>query len=125
MIPVSSKTPKPPKISTSDISSWTGGYVSALDDGRTPQDGLRDASNLILTQDGTVRPRPSLQKFGPQPVGTVLGRTYEFRQLVDGVSTNWLINLQDVPKSPARVSSCRHSGSCRVPRDRPTTTAGR
>lgn len=95
MIPVPSRTSKPPKISTNLINSWTGGYVSALDDGRTPQNGLRDASNLILTQDGTVRPRPSLQKFGPQPIGTVLGRTYEFRQLVDGVSTNWLINLQN------------------------------
>ena len=88
------KAPKPPKISTSLIDSWKGGLVSDRDDGRTPEDGLRDASNLILTQDGTVRPRPSLQRFGPQPTGTVLGRTFEFRQGTGATATNWLINLQ-------------------------------
>lgn len=95
MLPVP-KAPKPPKIHTKDLNTWVGGVVSALDDGRTPENGLRDATNLILTQDGTVRPRPSLQKYGPQPVGTVLGRTYEFKQGADSTSTNWLINLQDV-----------------------------
>lgn len=87
---------KPPKITTTDITSWTSGYVSAFDDGRTPATGLRDATNLILTQDGVPRPRPSLQRFGPQPIGTILGRTYEFKQSVGGVNTNWLINLQNV-----------------------------
>jgi hypothetical protein len=96
MLAPTRSTKKQPKVDTNMINTWTSGYVSALDDGRTPADGLRDASNLILTQDGTVRPRPSLQQYGPQPTGTVLGRTYEFRQLVDGVATNWLINLQNV-----------------------------
>lgn len=96
MIPTPRRATKPPKISTSLIDSWKSGLVSDRDDGRTPVDGLRDASNVILTQDGTVRPRPSLQKYGPQPTGTVLGRTFEFRQLVDNVPTNWLINLQNV-----------------------------
>lgn len=91
-----SATVAKPKIETTDINSWLGGVVTAYDDGRTPQNGLRSTGNTILDQDGTVRPRPSLQKWGPQPTGTVLGEIYEFRS-VDGLdTTNWMISMQNV-----------------------------
>jgi len=90
------KPVKPPKIQTQTQTNWLGGTVTAYDDGRTPSDGLRNASNVLLDQDGTVRPRPSLQKFGPQPTGTILGEIYPFR-LIDGNSaSNYLITLQNV-----------------------------
>jgi len=85
-----------PKIQTTDVNSWVGGVVTAYDDGRTPQNGLRSASNTILDQDGTIRPRPSLQKFGPQPIGTVLGEIYEFRSVSGLSTTNWMITVQNV-----------------------------
>lgn len=105
MLQPSTKPKKLPKISTTKMDSWVGGVVSALDDGRTPANGLRSASNTILAQDGVIRPRPSLQKYLPQPTGIVLGRTFEFRQL-DGVTpTNWLINLQKVPQNEIQTLS--------------------
>lgn len=99
MIPVSGRRKKLPTISTTKLDSWVGGVNTSLDDGRTPQDGLRSASNLILDQDGVVRPRPSLQRYLPQPIGTVLGRTFEFRQLDGLTPTNWLINLQKIAQN--------------------------
>lgn len=96
MLRPATRQKKQPTISTTKLDSWVGGVVSALDDGRTPQNGLRSGSNIILDEDGVVRPRPSLQKYLPQPIGTVLGRTFEFRTLDGLTPTNWLINLQDV-----------------------------
>lgn len=103
MLAPSTKPKKMPKISTTVLNSWIGGVVSALDDGRTPKNGLRSASNTILDQDGVIRPRPSLQKYLPDPVGTVLGRTFEFRVLDGLTPTNWLINLQKVPQNEVQT----------------------
>lgn len=92
-------TPKPtspPKIKTISLKQWQKGVVSALDDGRTPTDGLRSGGNIMLDQDGTVRPRPSLSSYGPQPTGTVLGEIAEFR-VRSGLSfTNYMISMQNV-----------------------------
>lgn len=92
-------TPKqipPPKIERLNVNDWQSGTVTALDDGRTPVQGLRSSGNVWLQQDGTVRPRPSLTRFGPQPTGTILGEVFEFR-VIDGLGvTNWLISLQNV-----------------------------
>ena len=55
------------------------GTVTAYDDGRTPTDGLKSSGNVYLDQDGTIRPRPSLTLYGPQPTGTVLGEIFPFR----------------------------------------------
>lgn len=90
------KPVKPPKIETKDINNWMGGVVTAYDDGRTPTDGLRSAGNVILQQDGTVRPRPSLQRWGPQPTGIIHGEIYPFRSIDGLATTNWMISLQNV-----------------------------
>ncbi len=90
------KTMPAPKIERKSIKKWEKGTVTAFDDGRTPIDGLRDSGNLILDQDGTVRPRPSLVPYGPQPAGTILGEIYEF-VVSSGLSrTNWMICMQNV-----------------------------
>lgn len=90
------KAVTPPKIETLDVNNWLGGTVTALDDGRTPADGLRSSGNVYLEQDGTIRPRPSLQRYGPQPVGTILGEIYPFRTVSGLDTTNYLITLQNV-----------------------------
>lgn len=87
---------KPPNIQTVDINNWLGGVVTAYDDGRTPTDGLRNTNNTILEQDGTIRPRPSLQRWGPQPIGTILGEIYPFREVEGLDATNWMITMQNV-----------------------------
>ena len=87
-IPVPKGAPKPPKILTKDVSNWTSGTVTAFDDGRTPLEGLRSSGNVILDQDGTVRPRPSMVKYGPQPLGKVLGEIFEYKNVSGLTSTN-------------------------------------
>lgn len=92
-------TPKPtapPKIETLEVQNWLGGIQTALDDGRTPSDGLRSGANIMLDQDGTVRPRYSLALYGPQPTGTVLGEVFSFRAISGLTFTNWMISLQNV-----------------------------
>jgi hypothetical protein len=87
---------KPPALKRVSVKNFLKGVVSAYDDGSVPPDGLKSASNVILTQNGTVRPRPSLQRYGPQPLGTVLGEIFPFRNVSGTTSINWLISLQNV-----------------------------
>lgn len=90
------KAPKSPKIVRKSVKNFLNGVVTALDDGRTPLEGLRSSGNVILEQDGVVRPRPSKVLYGPQPTGTVLGEIFEFKNVVNLTSTNWMISLQNV-----------------------------
>lgn len=96
------KATKPPDIKRKSVKNFLQGTVTAYDDGRTPIDGLRSSGNVLLEQDGTVRPRPSLNKYGPQPTGTILGEIFEFTKKVASSPTNlvgqekWLATLQNV-----------------------------
>src|SRR3990167_9316633 len=95
------------------VKNWLQGTVTAYDDGRLPVEGLKSSGNVYLEQDGTVRPRPSLIRYGPQPTGKVLGEIYEFKN-VDGLSsTNWLICMQSfgVSRSPSASVSASLSPS--------------
>jgi hypothetical protein len=98
MLPV----PKPiatPKIDRVSVKNWLKGTTTALDDGRTPTDGLRASGNVILDQDGTIRPRPSLVRYGTQPTGTILGEVFEFRKAsatTGAVDEYWLCTMQVV-----------------------------
>lgn len=98
------KNIKSPKIKTSTTKDWLNGVVSALDDGRTPVSGLRSTQNTILEQDGVIRPRPSLNLFGPQPEGRVLGQLYQFRSLIGLAATNKMISMQRVERSGSVVA---------------------
>lgn len=97
---------KPPKIQRVATKNWLNGTVTANDTGRTPIDGLLNSGNVILTQDGTIRPRPSLVPYGPQPLGPVLGEIYEFRKVTGGTVENWMISVQNI-SGTARVCVAR------------------
>ncbi len=90
------KASSPPEIKRISVKDWLKGTVTAFDDGRTPIDGLRASGNMILDQDGTLRPRPSLVRYGTQPTGTVLGELYEFSKTTAGVTEYYLISVQNV-----------------------------
>jgi hypothetical protein len=49
-------------------------YISTIDDSRRPLDSLSDMTNMELVQDGVVRPRPPLSRYGTQPTLPVIGR---------------------------------------------------
>lgn len=87
---------KTPKIDRISIKNWEKGTVTALDDGRTPTDGLRASGNVLLDQDGTIRPRPSLVRYGTQPVGTILGEMFEFVKPNGIINEVWLCTMQNV-----------------------------
>jgi hypothetical protein len=87
---------KNPKIDRVSIKAWEKGTVTAFDDGRTPTDGLRASGNVLLDQDGTVRPRPSLVRYGTQPTGTILGEMFEFIKANGTLNEVWLCTMQNV-----------------------------
>lgn len=87
---------KSPTIQTLANSDWLKGVITAFDTGRTPVGGLLTTSNTLLTQDGTVGPRPSLSLYGPQPTGKVLGQIFEFKVQTGLTSTMWMACLQNV-----------------------------
>jgi hypothetical protein len=90
------KPTKAPEIKRTSVKAWEKGTVTALDDGRTPVDGLRSSGNVILDQDGTIRPRGSLTLYGPQPADgwAIKGEVYEFTRLEDGIRISYMICMQ-------------------------------
>lgn len=99
------KPTTPPKVQRSANKDWLKGTVTAFDSERTPTGGLESSSNTTLDQDGTVRPRPSLRLFGPQPIGTVLGEIFEFK-VQDGLnSIQRMICLQKVTQNEKQTIS--------------------
>lgn len=85
-----------PKIVRQSYKDWLKGVVTAFDDGRTPSDGLRASGNVILDQDGTIRPRPSLVRYGSTLPGTLLGEIFEFTKDLTAGTQNWLIAMINV-----------------------------
>lgn len=87
---------KPPTIQRKSVKAWLKGYMSQLDDGRMPEDGLAAASDVVLSQNGTIKPAPSSILYGTQPPGTVLGQVFPFTRLVSNAIVNYecaLINV--------------------------------
>lgn len=95
-MPLPQQAIKPANIQRLSYQNWLKGVVTAYDDGRTPADGLRASGNVILDQDGTVRPRPSLVRYGTQPTGTILGEIFEFVQEGSSSNVNWTIAMMNV-----------------------------
>lgn len=112
MINAPAATP-PPKIQRMSVKNWESGYNSTLDDGRTPNNGLSIADNIILTQDGTPGPRQSLILYGVQPTGTVLGEIYEFVKNSGLTRERWLITVQNIAGT-ASVCIAKDGGSWTV-----------
>jgi hypothetical protein len=101
-------TIKPPKIERLSVRSWEDGYNSQLDVGRTPIKGLVGATNVLLYQDGTVGPRPSLVPYGQTPPGTILGEVGEF--LDSATLDKWIITVQNI-SGTASVVICKDAGN--------------
>lgn len=67
------KATKPPEIKRKAIMDWTNGTVTDYDARRLVDNSLLRTTNMVLEQNGVVRPRPSLMPYGPQPIGRILG----------------------------------------------------
>jgi hypothetical protein len=85
-----------PKQERKSYKSWLKGYMSQLDDGRMPEDGLATATDVVLSQNGTVKPAPSSVSYGTQPPGTVLGQVFPFTRNNSGTIENYVCALISV-----------------------------
>lgn len=112
MIPVPSPI-KSPNIERLSVKNWLHGTVTAFDDGRTPTEGLRASGNVLLDQDGTIRPRPSLVRYGTQPTGTILGEIFEFVKSTGTTNEQYMCTVQNVAGT-AKVYVSKDGGSWTV-----------
>src|SRR3990167_4514999 len=103
--------PPDPKIKRLSVKGWLNGTVSAFSDGRTPLEGLKRSGNVYLEEDGVVRPRPSMVRYGPQPTGTVLGEIYEYKKVSGSTRENWMICMHSFGVSVSPSSSVSPSAS--------------
>lgn len=75
---------------TVEQTKWDKGYISTYTDSRLPLAAIADSKNIILEQNATPRPRPSLVQYGQDLPGDCIG-VGTFTKYVNGVPENWLI----------------------------------
>lgn len=87
---------KPANIQTTSVKTWVGGQQSANDVARLPSNGLLTTTNTYATQNGTIRQRPSMVLYGAQPIGTVLGEIFEYKDTTVLPNVNYRLCLMNV-----------------------------
>lgn len=88
------KATKAPDIKRKSVLDWSVGTVTDYDSRRIVEDALKSTSNMVLEQNGVVRPRPSLVKYGPQPEGEILGELFECKVVNRTNVAFYLISMQ-------------------------------
>lgn len=96
MLQTSKQKKTPPKQLRKSIRAWLKGYMSELDDGRKPEDGLSTAQDVMLSQNGTIKPAWSSALYGTQPPGTVLGQVFPFTRNNSGTIENYVCAIINV-----------------------------
>ncbi len=90
------KPTKAPAIKRVSVNNWLKGKTSTEDDGRVDNEGLTASQNVLLEQNGVIRPWPSMVAYGPQPTGTILGELGEFKEIDGATATKYFITVQNV-----------------------------
>ena len=85
---------KAPDIQRKSILDWSVGTVTDYDSRRIVDNALKSSENMVLEQNGVIRPRPSLIKYGPQPTGEILGELFECKVVSGATSTFYLVCMQ-------------------------------
>ena len=85
---------KAPDIQRKSILDWSVGTVTDYDSRRIVDNALKSSANMVLEQNGVIRPRPSLVKYGPQPNGEILGELFECKVVSGTTSTFYLVSMQ-------------------------------
>lgn len=97
---------KAPDIQRKSILDWSVGTVTDYDSRRIVEDALKSSSNMVLEQNGVIRPRPSLVEYGPQPAGEILGELFECKVVSGSTSTFYLVSMQ-VDGANAYINYCK------------------
>lgn len=95
MIPTP-KVTAAPEIERKGILDWNNGVVSDFNARRIVDNALSHSENMILEQNGVLRPRPALSEYGPQPIGIILGELYECKVMNGATPTFYLICVMNV-----------------------------
>ncbi len=90
------KDTKAPDIERKSILDWLAGTVTDYDARRIVDNAVKATSNMVIEQNGVIRPRPSLVEYGPPLLGTVLGEVYECKVMSNGSPTYYLVCVQNV-----------------------------
>ncbi len=90
------KATKPPEIKRKAIMDWANGTVTDYDARRLVDNSLLRTTNVVLEQNGVVRPRPSLVPYGPQPIGRVLGELFECKVMEGNCPVFYLLAMMVV-----------------------------
>lgn len=88
------KATQAPDIKRKSILDWSVGTVTDYDSRRIVEDALKSSANMVLEQNGVIRPRPSLVEYGPQPNGEILGELFECKVVSGTTSTFYLVSMQ-------------------------------
>lgn len=88
------KATKAPDIKRKSVLDWSVGTVTDYDSRRIVDDALKSSVNMVLEQNGVIRPRPSLKKYGPQPLGEILGELFECKVVTGTTTTFYLVAMQ-------------------------------
>ena len=97
---------KAPDIQRKSILDWSVGTVTDYDSRRIVENALKSSVNMVLEQNGVIRPRPSLVEYGPSPQGEILGELFECKVISGTTSTFYLISMQ-VINNDAYICYCR------------------
>ena len=90
------KATKAPDIKRKSVLDWSVGTVTDYDSRRIVEDALKSSVNMVLEQNGVIRPRPSLKEFSPQPLGEIIGELFECKVVSGATTTFYLVSMQIV-----------------------------
>lgn len=100
------KATKAPDIKRKSVLDWSVGTVTDYDSRRIVEDALKSSVNMVLEQNGVIRPRPSLKEFSPQPLGEIIGELFECKVVNGATTTFYLVSMQIVSGN-AYVCYCK------------------
>jgi len=100
------KATKAPDIKRKSVLDWSVGTVTDYDSRRIVEDALKSSVNMVLEQNGVIRPRPSLKEFNPQPLGEIIGELFECKVVSGATTTFYLVSMQIVSGN-AYVCYCK------------------
>ena len=87
------KATKAPDIQRKAVMDWSVGTITSYDARRLVDNAMQSSSNIALEQNGVVRPRPSMVKYGPQIDGTFLGEIFECKVMVNAAPVFYMLAM--------------------------------
>lgn len=82
-----------PPLGYMTLDSWKRGVITLLDKSRIPKDGLEEADNIFLYEDGQPGPRPGVDWFGTAPTYYSTGTAAQSGATITGTGTTFTSSM--------------------------------